>query len=121
MLNVIDRALEEAAKAAREQTEQLLNELNSASECMLGAKLTFEREMTEARKLHELSEKKQAEAMRNFDSNLIQLNAIIVALQRQLKDGEIVSGVLGEAQTQAALPPAAAAAVAAPEVSNAAH
>lgn len=103
MLNIIDRALEEASKAAREQTEQLLNELNSASECMMSAKLTFEREMTEARKLHELSEKKQAEAMRNFDANLIQLNAVIVTLKRQLKDGEIVSGIMGEMQKPEAI------------------
>lgn len=101
MMNVINSALAEAAKAAREQTEQLLNELNSASECMMAAKVSFERDMTEARKLHDLAEKKQAEAVRNFDANLIQMNAVIVALKRQLQDGEIVSGLLGENQTQA--------------------
>ena len=101
MMNVINTALAEAAKAAREQTEQLLNELNSASECMMAAKVAFERDMTEARKLHELAEKKQGEAVRNFDTNLIQMNAVIVALKRQLQDGEIVSGILGENQTQA--------------------
>jgi hypothetical protein len=100
MLNIIDRALAEASKAAREQTEQLLNELNSASECMMAAKLTFEREMTEARKLHELADKKQAEAVRTFDANLIQMNAIIVALKRQISDGEIVTGVMGEEQAK---------------------
>lgn len=104
MLNVIKSALAEAEKAANEQTEQLLNELNSASECMMAAKVAFERDMTEARKLHELAEKKQAEAVRNFDSNLIQMNAVIVALKRQLQDGEIVSGVLGEPQPQSQLP-----------------
>lgn len=93
MLNVITRSLAEAEKAAREQTEQLLNELNSASECMMAAKLTFEKEMTEARKLHEMSEKKSAEAVRNFDANLIQMNAVIVALKRQISDGEIISGI----------------------------
>lgn len=96
MLQVIDRALADASKAAREQTEQILNELNSASECMMAAKMTFEREMLEARKLHEQSEKKAAEAMRNFDCNLIQMNAVIVALKRQIADGEIVSGIAGE-------------------------
>lgn len=93
MLNVIDRALADAAKAAREQTEQLLNELNSASECMMAAKLIFERDMTEARKLHELAARKEGEALRNFDASLIQLNSILVALKRQLADGEIVTGI----------------------------
>lgn len=105
MMNVINSALAEAAKAAREQTEQLLNELNSASESMMGAKLNFERDMVEVRKLHEMAEKKQAEALRNFDANLIQMNAVIVALKRQIADGEIVTGIMGESQTQA-LPPA---------------
>lgn len=96
MMNVIDRALTEAARAAREQSEQLLNELNSASESMMAAKLNFEREMLEARRLHEASEKKQQEALRNFDCNLIQMNAVIVALKRQISDGEIVTGTHGE-------------------------
>lgn len=100
MLNVIDRALDEASKAAREQTEKLLNELNSATECMMAAKLTFEREMTEARKLHDLADKKQGEAVRNFDANLIQMHTVMAYLQRQLMDGEIVSGVMGEAIAQ---------------------
>lgn len=116
MMNVINSALAEAAKAAREQTEQMLNELNSASESMLAAKVAFERDMTEARKLHELAEKKQGEAVRLFDANLIQMHAVIVALQRQLKDGEIVSGTLGEGKTEA-LPPVATKEV----ISNAAH
>jgi len=101
MLNVIDRALADAAKAAREQTEQLLNELNSASECMMSAKLVFEKEMMEARKLHELADRKQADAIRNFDTNLIQMNAIIVALKRQISDGEIVTGIAAPEQRAA--------------------
>lgn len=105
MLNIIDRALADAAAAAREQTEQLLNELNSAGECMLSAKLIFEREMTEARKLHELADRKQAEAIRNFDGSLIQLHAIIVHLKRQISDGEIVSGMVTASAPESLPPP----------------
>lgn len=105
MLNVIDKALAEAAAAAREQTEQLLNELNSAGECMLSAKIVFEKEMTEAKKLHELADRKQGEAIRNFDASLIQLHAIIVHLKRQISDGEIVSGIGGATEKQEALEP----------------
>jgi len=97
MMKVINSALAEASKAAQEQTEQLLNELNSAGECMMAAKGTFERDMIEVRKLRDMADKRQAEALRNFDASLIQLNAVIITLKRQITDGEIVSGIMGEA------------------------
>ena len=103
MINVIERALEDASKAARQQSHQLLNELNSVSECMMAAKGIFEREMQEAKKLHEASELKSAQALRNFDAALIQMNAVIVTLKRQISDGEIVTGIMegkGEAQDE---------------------
>lgn len=116
MMNVINSALAEASKAALQQCERLLNELNSAGECMAAAKSVFERDMTEVRKLREAADKKQAEAVRDFDAHLIQLNAVIVTLKRQISDGEIVSGIMGE--TVKELPPVAQPKV---EAANAPH
>lgn len=99
MINAIDRALTEASKAARQQSAQMLNELNSASECMMAAKVIFEREMQAVRQLQADAERRAEEAMRNLDAALIQQNAVLVALRRQISDGEIVSGIMEGSKT----------------------
>ena len=91
MMNAINEAMQAVQKAAAEQSEQLMSELNAAADAVNSAQVAFNTEMAAVAKLRADADRKQADAIRAFDTAATQFTAIIVALQHQIGAGEIVT------------------------------
>lgn len=91
MMNAINDAIQAVQKAAAEQTDQMLAELNAVTDAVNAAQVAFNAEMQAVAKMRADADRKQAEAIRTFDTACTQFTAIIVALQHQIGAGEIVT------------------------------
>lgn len=92
MITAISDALESARRAAHMQSDRMQNELNSAIEAFNNDKMLFSTAMQGVAAKRAEAEKAQSEAMRAFDSALMQTAGILVALKNQIAAGEIVTG-----------------------------
>ena len=92
MINDSRAKADEMVQAAIDQSERLNSELNSAVDLLASGQVAFNTEMTAVAKLRADADKRQANAMRAFDTVCTQFTSIIVGLRSQISAGKIVTG-----------------------------
>lgn len=99
MKTEFDKALDAVRKLAADKSEQLINELDSAGEALLGAAESYDTAMVEVKRLRDEAAQsasqatlKEQAAARTFIKAVNEGNAICLALVRQLEDGTLDTG-----------------------------
>jgi chromosome segregation ATPase len=120
MLKNIEAALTDVRNAAREQSDRMQSELSAGADALLAAKAQFEADMKHvsdvlsdaeqvlsggwaayaeavrvSTEMREEAETKKADALRQFDTAMTNLSALMIALQKQIASGDVVTGIKG--------------------------
>lgn len=92
MINAIEIALQAARQAVEEQSARMRSELSAVADAINAAKVHFSAEMAAVSKLRHTADARQQEAVRVMDMEVTNLLSVIIALDSQIKAGEIVTG-----------------------------
>lgn len=96
MKRQVERAFEAALKIVGDKSDIIVSELHAAYEAAVQAQAALSAGLEEAKalrfqamELNEKANKKQADVTREFIARTAEWNSVILALKRQVEDGEL--------------------------------
>lgn len=105
MINEIDAAVEAVRRAAREQSDRIVSELNADYDARNVALTAFSDKLKAARSLREQADSVEREACEILSSVLVASGGVSLSLINQIRSGRIITGIESPTLRQLVNPP----------------